>query len=113
MAASRSADARSASCNRRCARGLTQSSLKFLGTRREQRRADDDLGRYRRGGQHWTPDEKLVEVVYLAALSRRPTEDEKKKIVEVLGATPSDEKREAIEDLFWGVLSSKEFLFNR
>jgi hypothetical protein len=59
------------------------------------------------------PDEKIVEDAYLAALSRMPSDAERKQIVEVLSTTPAEKKREAVEDLFWGVLSSKEFLFNR
>jgi hypothetical protein len=30
----------------------------------------------------------------------------------VLKETPAEERRQAVEDVFWGVLSSKEFLFN-
>jgi hypothetical protein len=60
-----------------------------------------------------TPDEKIIEDAYLSGLSRLPTDAEKKKILEVLASTPAAEKRAALEDLFWGVLSSKEFLFNR
>ena len=62
-------------------------------------------------------DEQLVEAAYLSALCRFPTADEKTKLVEVLAtANPDpqsgDSKRIVLEDLFWSVLSSKEFLFN-
>lgn len=60
-----------------------------------------------------TPDAQIVDEAYLAALSRPPTEAEKTQILAILAATPAENKREALEDLFWGVLSSKEFLFNR
>lgn len=60
-----------------------------------------------------TPDEELVQELYLSALSRSPSDAEMKQIAGVLGMTPPDKKRETLEDLFWGVLSSKEFLFNR
>ena len=60
-----------------------------------------------------TPDDTIVEEAYLAGLCRLPTDAEKKQILDVLSATPTASKREALEDLFWGVLSSKEFLFNR
>jgi hypothetical protein len=59
------------------------------------------------------PDETILEEVYLAALSRLPTDTERNQIAEVLKSTPQASKREALEDLYWGVLSSKEFLFNR
>ncbi len=57
-------------------------------------------------------DEKIVEDAYLSALSRYPSENERKEMLAILKAATPAEKREAIEDLFWSVLSSKEFLFN-
>jgi len=59
-----------------------------------------------------TADDKIVEEAYLAALSRFPTDGEKSKILAILGEAKPDQKREAVEDLYWGLLSSKEFLFN-
>ncbi len=59
-----------------------------------------------------TPDDKIVENLYLSALSRYPQEAEKAKLLKVIAATPEPERRQAIEDLYWAVLSSKEFLFN-
>jgi hypothetical protein len=59
-----------------------------------------------------TSDEKLLEGLYLAALSRYPTETEKAKILPELAATSAADKRQAVEDLYWSVLSSTEFLFN-
>jgi len=59
-----------------------------------------------------TPNDKLVEDVFLAALSRFPSDNEKAKLGAELAASPTADKRQAIEDLFWSVLSSKEFLFN-
>ena len=56
-------------------------------------------------------DAEIVDEVYLAALSRPPMEAEKTKILAIL-AEAKENKREALEDLFWGILSSKEFLFN-
>jgi hypothetical protein len=57
-------------------------------------------------------DEKIVEDVYLAALARYPSADEKTKLLALLADAKEANHREAVEDLFWGVLSSKEFLFN-
>jgi hypothetical protein len=59
-----------------------------------------------------TPPEQIIEEAYLSALSRLPTEGEKTKLVAALAETKEADKRQAVEDLYWGILSSKEFLFN-
>jgi hypothetical protein len=57
------------------------------------------------------PDAAIVEDAYLSALSRFPTEAERARLLALL-ADSGSEKRQAVEDLYWSVLSSKEFLFN-
>jgi len=57
-------------------------------------------------------DDKLIEELYLSALTRLPTDAERAKILPELQAATPDEKRQAIEDLYWSVLTSTEFLFN-
>jgi hypothetical protein len=59
-----------------------------------------------------TPDDKIIEEAYLSALSRLPTDAEKQQLVSELGQVPAAEKRLAVEDLYWSLLSGKEFLFN-
>jgi hypothetical protein len=59
-----------------------------------------------------TPDDKIVEGAFLSAVSRPPTDAEKQHLVSDLGQAPAAEKRAAVEDLYWSLLSSKEFLFN-
>jgi hypothetical protein len=54
----------------------------------------------------------VIEEAYLRALSRYPTPEELKGLQEVLGSAPPDQRRAALEDLYWALLSSKEFLFN-
>jgi len=59
-------------------------------------------------------DEEAVKRVFQLALSRDPTETELRKMIGLLkdaGATPAA-RREALEDVFWAVLTSREFLFN-
>jgi hypothetical protein len=53
-----------------------------------------------------------VEDVYLEALSRMPTKAENESLVAELAAANSEERRQVIEDLYWSVLTSREFLFN-
>ncbi|HEY2148621.1 MAG TPA: DUF1553 domain-containing protein, partial [Pirellulales bacterium] len=59
-----------------------------------------------------TTDDKIIEEAYLRALSRMPTDGEKQQLVDVLAQTPAAEKRQAVEDIYWSLLSGKEFLFN-
>jgi len=58
-----------------------------------------------------TPANEIIDTVYLSALSRHPTETEQSSLSQILSQTPDTEKRQVIEDLFWSVLTSKEFLF--
>jgi hypothetical protein len=61
-------------------------------------------------------DDDAVRRVFLMALSREPTAPEMKKFKDLLSEATKDgqtSRREALEDLFWGVLSGREFLFNR
>jgi len=59
-----------------------------------------------------TPTRELVEDLYLAALARLPSAEESQAIGARIEAAPPVEHKQAIEDLYWAVLSSKEFLFN-
>jgi hypothetical protein len=54
---------------------------------------------------------RLVEEAYLLCLSRFPSAGESARFVSILAQTPAPERREAIEDLFWALMSSREFLF--
>jgi hypothetical protein len=58
------------------------------------------------------PDQKIVEELYLSALSRQPTPAEKQKMMEALSTGEDKDRRLALEDVYWAVLSSKEFLFD-
>ncbi len=57
-------------------------------------------------------DETIVQTAYLVCLSRFPTDAEKKQLLQELAAAPDEERRAGIEDLYWSILTSKEFLFN-
>lgn len=56
-------------------------------------------------------DETIVDSAYLRALSRFPTSQERIETLAVLSKTSPDERRQVIEDLYWSLLSSREFLF--
>ena len=56
-------------------------------------------------------DAALVEELYLTVFSRRPDEKEKQTAVAYLARDPS-RRRQAAEDLAWGLLNALEFVFN-
>ncbi len=57
-------------------------------------------------------DVKLIEEASLASLSRLPTTTEKARFLKALAGTKDAERRAVVEDIFWAMLSSREFLFN-
>ncbi len=60
-------------------------------------------------------NEEAVRRVFLLALCREPTAAEMQKFQSVLADMAADKdatRREALEDLFWAVLTGREFLFN-
>lgn len=57
-------------------------------------------------------DAAIIREIYLTALSRTPTPKEEQGVHEVLAAAKPDERRKVLEDIFWGLLSAREFLFN-
>lgn len=56
------------------------------------------------------PPENLVKYLFRYALSRDPTKLEMASLSSQLSVAPVDKKKEVLEDFFWAVLSSKEFL---
>jgi hypothetical protein len=57
-------------------------------------------------------DEKLVGEASLACLSRHPTAAEKAKFLRALADAKDSDRRTAVEDIYWAMMSSREFLFN-
>lgn len=63
-------------------------------------------------------DEMIINHLYLSALGRQPAEEEMARLLAVMNEIQDaakkseDARRQAVEDLVWAVLTSKEFLFN-
>ena len=56
--------------------------------------------------------QQVVEEAYLSSLSRQPSEAEKAKMLAAIESADAKDKRAALEDMLWALLSSREFLFN-
>ena len=52
----------------------------------------------------------IISEMYLRCFSRRPTEQELASLVTLVGEQPNPQ--ESLEDIFWSLLNSREFLFN-
>ena len=58
-------------------------------------------------------DEGRLEVLFLSTLSRKPTPREHKKLTKyVTDGGVTDNRREALADILWGLLNSSEFVLN-
>ncbi len=55
---------------------------------------------------------ELVTFAYRACINRSPSDTEVQGLVQELTSAPASEKRLVVEDLFWSLLTSREFLFN-
>lgn len=54
---------------------------------------------------------EIINGAYLKTLARSPTDDERRQLLEVFSNSAADDRREVIEDLYWSLMSSREFLF--
>jgi hypothetical protein len=56
------------------------------------------------------PPAEIVEDLYIRCLSRKPTEKEQSDLAKLIDAQP--DKQKALEDAFWALLNTREFMFN-
>jgi hypothetical protein len=52
----------------------------------------------------------IVERLYIACLTRKPVEQEKTALAPLFGEGTNVDQ--SLEDVFWALLNSREFLFN-
>jgi hypothetical protein len=53
---------------------------------------------------------QIIDDLYVRCLTRQPTSEEKSRLMEVVKEAPNTQA--GLEDVFWAVLNSREFLFN-
>jgi hypothetical protein len=56
-------------------------------------------------------DERLIDRIFLASLTRPPTDRERSRLLELLNA-PGANREAVYQDVLWGIFNSKEFLYN-
>jgi hypothetical protein len=105
----RPARAMACECERDSDTNLGQA-LHLVGGRTVQDKIRADNGRVARLIASGCSDAKLLEELFLATLSRYPTADEQEALLRRL-ARAGDRRRQVAEDVLWGLLNHKEFLF--
>jgi hypothetical protein len=75
-----------------------------------QRQLSERTGRARRLAESTLPPERVVEELFLAALSRRPSA---KELADAVGTFKrSGDRIHAAEDVLWALMNTMEFIFN-
>ena len=54
--------------------------------------------------------DEILDTIYFRCLTRRPSEIERQKLHAEIAL--NDNKQQALEDVFWAILNSREFVFN-
>jgi hypothetical protein len=54
--------------------------------------------------------EQIIEELYIRCLARKPDAAEVRKLTELIAPNPN--KQQALEDVFWSLLNTREFMFN-
>ena len=56
-------------------------------------------------------DSEVLDHLYLSAFGRRPSAAERELLLKQLNV-PREQRRQALDDMAWALLTSKEFMFN-
>ncbi|MAS94729.1 MAG: hypothetical protein CMO55_16135 [Verrucomicrobiales bacterium] len=62
---------------------------------------------------HSPSDEAAVDVAFLATLTRHPNEEESRHFVSLIDGTKSKHREKMMEDVYWALINSTEFSWNR
>jgi hypothetical protein len=57
-------------------------------------------------------DQQVIRSAYLEVLSRLPSSEELSRLSALIQVEDGGQRREVLEDLYWSLLTSREFLFN-
>jgi hypothetical protein len=105
----RPARAMACACERDADTNLGQA-LQLIGGRLVQDKIHSDTGRVAQLIAAGQSNRAVVEELFLATLSRYPTEQERQALVQRLDSAPP-KRRQVAEDILWALINHKEFLF--
>jgi len=86
-------------------------SLHLMNSKNLQSKLSNPMGRARRLADSDKPSNEIVTDLYLATLSRTPSDDELKVALAAFSGAGAT-RQSATEDVFWALLNSAEFVFN-
>jgi hypothetical protein len=105
---------RVSSCECERSTGATLAQVLLLANSDElENKIADGNGKIARLMKEKKPAKEIIDDIYLGALSRYPTADELTKTHTFIESVPPDKQQQALEDVLWAVLNSREFMFNR
>src|SRR5262249_6841397 len=96
------------SCEVRLEPTLSQSLHLLNGDTTTQRIAAGNLIGRRMQEKKTTP--QIIEELYVRCLSRKPTKKETDSLLALV--EQEMDKKQALDDVFWSLLNSREFMFN-
>jgi len=97
-------------CERSSSSGVSQS-LHFINSNNLQLKLSHADGNVARWLSSAKEDAALVDALYIACFSRRPSEQERAEGIAYV-QTRANRRQEAAEDLAWSLLNTLEFVFN-
>lgn len=95
-------------CERETDANLSQA-LQLIGGSTVHNKLRDDAGRMASLAKNMESNEEVARTLYMVALSREPSDSELAAALKHLDG--ASDRRQAIEDLGWVLINSKEFLF--
>ncbi|MCA9081768.1 MAG: DUF1553 domain-containing protein, partial [Planctomycetaceae bacterium] len=92
--------------------GATLAQVLLLGNSNDiENKLADGKGRIAQAFEQQRPPAEMIDELYLASLSRFPTDEERTTSLDYVQS--SEDQRKATEDVLWTLLNSREFAFNR
>ena len=97
-------------CERSNEPSISQA-LHLLNSTEIQEKIAHRRGRARQWAESTMTNDEIIDELYLGTLSRFPADEERALLVTEL-KNAGNERRTVVEDVFWSILNTKEFLFN-